>query len=72
MKWLSIDYLVTVATYVHEEVVRFDVTVDEVLAVDILQSTNHLSVTCQHKQYNKFLINKMPSETAFNYTYRLQ
>ena len=41
-------YLVTVTADAHEEVVWFDVSVDEVLCVHVLNSADHLQIE-QHK-----------------------
>ena len=41
------EQLVAVSADTHEEVVWFDVSVDEVLVVDVLDSADHL--VCQHQ-----------------------
>lgn len=40
--WVSLSYLVTVSPNPHEEVIRLDVSMNEVLVVDILNPSNHL------------------------------
>ena len=35
-------YLVTMSADAHKEIIRFDITVDEIFVVYILNTTNHL------------------------------
>lgn len=53
MAWIFSDhtlkaYLVTALTDPHEKVVRFDVSMNEILVVEIFNSTDHLEKSIKH------------------------
>ena len=53
MAWIFPDhalkaYLVTTFTNPHEKVVRFDVSMNEILVVEILNTTDHLEKSNKH------------------------
>ena len=53
MAWIFSDhtlkaYLVTTLTNPHEKVVRFDVSMNEILVVEIFNSTDHLEKSIKH------------------------
>lgn len=46
----NVTYFITMPSYTHKEVVRFNISVDEVFIVDILYSIDHLKNTKNYFQ----------------------